>query len=101
MTKIKNNPLLKGLSGMLGDVVVYRESKGQMIMSNRPKKPEVPTSHQIKTKSRFMMAVQYAKGQMQDPDAKAEYQMAVTNKVISAYGVAMADYLKGPEITEV
>jgi hypothetical protein len=99
MAKIKNNPLLKGLSGMLGDVVVFRETRGKMTMSNRPKKRGVPTDHQKLSKAKFLQAVQYAKGQMKDPVSKAEYEAAVSDKVISAYGVAVADYLKGPEIT--
>lgn len=99
MAKIRNNPILKGLSGMLGDVIVYRESRGKMIMSNRPKKRDEPTEHQKTTRSRFLQAVQYAKGQMLDPAAKEEYAAAVSDSVISAYGVAVADYLKGPEVT--
>ena len=96
--KIKNNPLLKGASGMLGDVIVFRESRGSLIMSNRPKKRENPSVHQLAVKSRFMQAVQYAKGQMLIPEAKAEYETGVTNKMISAYGVAVADFLKGPDV---
>jgi hypothetical protein len=101
MAKINNNPLLKGLSGMFGDVVVYSERRGKMIMSNRPKKREESTEHQKLVKSKFLQAVQYAKGQMKNDAAKAEYAAAVNDKVMSAYAVAVADYLKGPEIITV
>jgi hypothetical protein len=101
MAKINNNPLLKGLSGMFGDVVVYSERRGKMIMSNRPKRREQNTDHQKLVKSKFLQAVQYAKGQMKNDMAKAEYAAAVNDKVASAYAVALADYLKGPEIISV
>jgi hypothetical protein len=101
MAKINNNPLLKGLSGMFGDVVVYSERRGKMIMSNRPKKREESTDHQKLVKSKFLQAVQYAKGQMKNDSAKAEYAAAVNDKLMSAYAVAVADYLKGPEIIAV
>jgi hypothetical protein len=99
MARITNNPILKGLSGMLGDVVVYRESRGKMIMSNRPRKPKQPTEHQQNFKTKFLQAVQYAKGQILDPVAKAEYATGINNKLLSAYGVAVTDFLKSPKIT--
>lgn len=101
MSKIKNNPLLKGLSGMLGDVIVFRESRGQMLMANRPKKPAVPSDHQLLTKNKFLEATAYAKGQMLNEESKAEYQSAVNDKTNSAYAVALTDYLKGPKILSV
>jgi hypothetical protein len=101
MATINNNPLLKGASGMLGDVVVYRETRGKMIMSNRPKKREVLTDHQKVVKSKFLQAVQYAKMQVQNEVTKAEYATGVNDRMISAYAVAVADYLKGPEIISI
>jgi hypothetical protein len=101
MSKIKNNPILKGLSGMLGDVIVFRESRGQMVMSNRPKKPALPSDHQLLMKGKFLEATAYAKGQMLNEQSKAEYQTAVNDKMNSAYSVALTDFLKGPKILSV
>ena len=87
---------------MFGDLIVYRESRdGRVIMANRPRRPDTPTAHQLKFRSKFMQAVQYAKSQMLDETAKAEYAAAVTSNMVSAYGVAVADYLKGPEIVDI
>jgi hypothetical protein len=101
MTKIKNNPIMKGASGMLGDVVVYREHRGTLIMSNRPKKRDVITPQQELVKSRFLRAVQYAKKQIADPITKAEYQPSPQSRITSAYAAAVADYLSAPVITVV
>jgi len=98
MSKIKNNPIMKGASGMLGDVVVYREFRGKLIMSNRPKKREVLTPQQAAIKSKFLRAVQYAKKQMADPVAKAEYEPGADSRFTSAYAAAVGDYLSAPVV---
>lgn len=89
---------MKGASGMLGNVVVYREHRGDLIMSNRPKKREVLTPHQSETRSKFLRAVQYAKRMIADPLTKAEYQPGPDSKLTSAYAAAMRDYLSAPVI---
>lgn len=98
MSKIKNNPLLKGASGMLGDVIVFREVRGKLIMANRPKKRDEPTEQQRITKLRFLRAVSYGKQQAADPVSKAEYAAAINDRNNSAYAVAMNDYLSAPVI---
>jgi hypothetical protein len=98
MSKILNNPIMKGVSGMLGDVVVYREHRGTLVMSNRPRKRETLTPYQELAKSRFLRAVQYAKKQIADPVTKAEYTPSPQSRVTSAYAAAVADYLSVPKI---
>jgi hypothetical protein len=98
MTKIKNNPLLKGASGMLGNVVVYREFGGDMLMCNRPKKGEEPTAQQRLARIRFMRAIHYAKAQLLNPASKAEYDTGITSKKRSAFTVAVSDYLSAPSV---
>ncbi len=101
MSKIKNNPIMKGASGMLGDVVVYREFRGNVIMSNRPKKREMLTPQQSAAKSKFLRAVKYGKKQIADPVMKAEYQPTKTSRFTSAYAVAVADYLGAPVVNNI
>src|SRR5690606_39904960 len=101
MSKIKNNPIMKGASGMLGDVVVYRQLRGELIMSNRPKKREVLTPHQEKAKARFKRAVLYAKRQINDPVLKAFYQPRPSSRFTSAYAAAVGDFLSTPKVHEI
>lgn len=98
MSIMKNNPLLKGASGMLGDVIVYRESRGKMIMANRPKKRALLTPSQEAAKESFLEAVQYGKKQVADPVSKADYATGIDKRRNSAYAVAVSDYLKVPEV---
>jgi hypothetical protein len=94
MPKINNNPIMKGARGMLGGVVVYRQFRGMTIMSNRPRKAKVITPHQQAIKSRFLLAVEYAKRQIADPVLKAKYEPGPGSKFTSAYVAALADYLR-------
>jgi len=98
MSTIKNNPLLKGASGMLGDVVVFREVRGKLVMSNRPKKSGVLTEQQRAVRERFLAAVQYSKTQMADPDSKAWYAARMGSRYLSPYEAAVSDYLKVPVV---
>jgi hypothetical protein len=101
MSTIKNNPLLKGASGMLGNVVVYREVRGKVIMCNRPKKSGKLTAHQEETRSRFLRGVQYARKQLATAETKAEYAAGITDSKHSAYLVALTDYLNAPTVSAV
>lgn len=98
MSKIKNNPIMKGASGMLGDVVVYRQLRDKLVMSNRPRKRSTLTPHQVATKLKFMRAVQYAKTQVANPVTKAEYEPNENSRFTSAYSAALADFLGAPTV---
>lgn len=101
MSKIKNNPIMKGASGMLGKTVVYRQTKdGTTIMANKPKKTGVVTDKQLIIQAKFEEAAQYAAAQMKDPASKAEYAEAGASRNRSAHQAAMTDYLRKPRVLE-
>jgi hypothetical protein len=102
MAKIDNNPLLQGVKGSLGKTMVVKTARGKLIMANRPKKTtKAPSEAQASYRQRFLEAVFYAKGQMQDAVQAALYATGISTKVTSAYGVAVADYLAAPKIVSV
>ena len=92
---------MSGASGMLGNVVVYRQFRGRTLLCNRPEKSRSITPHQQRMKTRFLEAVAFAKRQIADPVAKALYQPGPDSKFTSAYAAALADYLKRPFIDNV
>lgn len=98
MSKIRNNTLLKGASGMLGKTIVFREVRGTLIMSNRPKKRATLTPHQETMRSRFLDSIRYAKTAMENPALKAAYAAAITQNKFSAFHVAQTDALTPPVI---
>ncbi|WP_207428782.1 hypothetical protein [Pedobacter sp. SYSU D00535] len=99
--KLENNDLVKGASGRIGDMLVFRQQAGRTIIAKRPRKRETPRSDgQIVANERFAEAVQYARGIVQDEARKAIYQQK-TRRGISAYNLALSDYCKAPQIKKV
>jgi hypothetical protein len=100
MAKVRKNVLTRGLSGKLGNLVVFRNDGGKTIMSSAPGKRTLPlTEAQQMHQQQFKQAVLYAKAVLADPDKKAEYESAARNGE-SAYNMAVADFLKFPVIQE-
>ncbi|MBT1699016.1 hypothetical protein KK083_19130 [Fulvivirgaceae bacterium PWU4] len=99
---IKNNPLTKGASGMLGDVIVFRQLRGKTIVANKPRRPCSESAHQRENRLRFRAASTFAKRVLQDPDKKAYYVAKARKlKLPNAYTAAITDYMRKPAITAV
>lgn len=98
MSLIVNNPILKGVSGMLANLIVFREVRGKIIIANRPKRSSTITPHQQEMKSRFLRAVNYAKGQMKNEQFKASYAKGINDRKHNAYTVALTDCMTPPEV---
>ncbi|MBS1544692.1 MAG: hypothetical protein JST14_13730 [Bacteroidetes bacterium] len=98
MSKVKNNPIMKTLTGTLGRTVYFRMWRGRHIMASMPKRREKLSEKQEKTVSRFKLASAWAKQQMTDPKIKALYQARTNYHYHSAYLVALNDYLHQPEV---
>lgn len=101
MAKITNNPALFGASGKFGDIMVFRQLRGKTVFSYNKEKTGELSEKQLEVKARFNEAVTYAKTKIQDPLIKAEYEAKLGDKFTSAYSVAMADFLRVPEIKNI
>ena len=98
MSLIKGNPVIKGASGMLGDTVVFRTSRGQLQMINKPGKRASLSDKQKVAVTKFQNASKYAKKMKTFPDVMKEYETGITPKKNSAYHVALVDYLNAPTV---
>ena len=97
---VKKNIVTEGLSGMLGNSIVFRQRGGKTIVAVRPKTSEQePTEGQKQQQNKFREANRYATQATQDPTLKAAYEQRTKGNQ-SAFNVAMADYLNSPDITE-
>jgi len=96
--ELKNNDLVMGSSGRIGDQLVYRQRAGKTIIAKRPKKSNVQaTALQLEVQELFAEAVLYARGVIADGAKKALYQSkAKAGK--SAFNLALSDFCKAPEI---
>ena len=98
MARSKFNVLTHGLSGLLGDMIVFRQRANKTIVCGRPRPTtKAPTAIALAIRDRFKRAAIYATSVMENPTLKAEYQL--TAKLgQSAYNKAFSDYQKAPEI---
>jgi hypothetical protein len=101
MAKQKNNVVTYGLSGKIGDLLIFRQVKGRTVVSKIPEMPKTATEKQQASRRRFQQATLYAKLAIEDPETKELYA-AVANKGKdrgrTAYNVAVADFFNAPDI---
>jgi hypothetical protein len=102
MPVFKDNIIMEGLSGMLGDVVVFRQLRGKTVMSNRPSKPRSQSEQQRANRQRFKAAAQFAREAMQDPEKKERYRFKAQKLGLpNAYTAALTDYMRKPSVASV
>ena len=100
MAKVRNNIVIRGLSGSFGEQMVIRIDKaGRTIVCNKPEYDENRefTPAQLAHQQKFREAVVYAK------DAKAQpiYVAKAEGTPMQPYNVALADFLHAPEVKEI
>ncbi|MDR2409845.1 MAG: hypothetical protein LBE13_17285 [Bacteroidales bacterium] len=103
MAKQKGNIITQGLSGKIGNLLLFRQRNGQTIVSKLPdKKVKNLSEKQKKQQERFKEAIVYASVALKSPEIKDLYtNIAKKRKDISAYNVAIADFLHAPNIHNV
>jgi len=92
MAESKNNVITHGLSGKLGDLIVFRNRNGKTIVASKPgprtgELSEAQKEHQ----KHFQEATIYGKAALTNPATKAGYE-AVASDGETAYNVAVADF---------
>ncbi|MEJ7778690.1 MAG: hypothetical protein WKF68_03790 [Daejeonella sp.] len=98
MARSKFNVLTHGLSGLVGDMIVFRQRANKTIVCGKPRpSSKAPTASALAIRERFKRSSHYAASAMENTMLKAEYQL--TAKLgQSAYNMAFSDYQKAPEI---
>jgi len=101
VAKVEGNILLDGISGKVGDLLVFRQVGGKTIVAKAPNMRRRKLSPaQTKHLNKFQCAKEYARKQMREPEARAAYQThACGNK--AAYHVAIGDYMNSPKIEHI
>jgi hypothetical protein len=102
MAKSKNNVLTYGLSGKIGDLLVFRQRDGITIVSKMPEQQKAVSEKQKANRERFQQAAIYAKIAVEAAETKDLYsEQAKKRKGITAYNVAVADFFNAPDIDTV
>ena len=101
MAEAKDNIVTHGLRGKLGDLIVFKRYGDRTIVSKIPDMSRVKKSGKQKAENnKFREAALYARSQMADPAAKAEYSAKIKG-MQRAYNLAIADFYSPPEIKKV
>ena len=103
MAESKNNIITHGLSGKIGDLIVFSQRDGKTYVSKAPKNKTVEDSPKQKEhKLKFQKATLYAKSVINNPDLKQMYSAKEDHsKGMSIYNVAMKDFFNAPEIQSI
>ena len=101
MRQKKFNSISTGCSGKFGDQVVFKIWEGATFVSACPKKRPGPgTPNQARARRNFQDASEYATLVLGNSDMRQLYTKAAKGRK-TARCMAMADYMKGPEINNV
>lgn len=101
MAESKDNVVIHGLSGKFAGVIVFRQRAGKTIAAKAPvARGSQGTPGQQAINKKFQQAVLYGKAVNADPPTKETYQSAAPRGQ-SAYNVAIADFLRAPDIHEI
>jgi hypothetical protein len=102
MAKQKNNIITHGLSGKVGDLLIFRQKDGKTIVAKIPKKKVKPSKKQLAHQKRFQQATIYAQISATDEVRAKLYAEAAKKRAgLTAYNIAVADYLNAPNIKNV
>jgi len=95
MATIDNNIITKGLRGMIGDIIVFRQVRGKTVLANRPHKPRFQSELQKRNRELFRQATSFARGAMRDPEKKEYYgNLAGKMSLPNAYTAALTIQLR-------
>jgi hypothetical protein len=100
MATSKKNVVTFGLSGKIGDMLVFRQMGGKTIVSSVPEKSQVASEKQLAQRKRFQQAIIYAQIATADPETKGLYD-AAAKKGKKLVNVAVADLFNAPDIEQI
>ena len=101
MAQSKDNVLTHGMSGKLGNLVVFRRRGSKIIVAKKPKAKTFISLAQKQVNDKFQLASIYALAAIADTAPYHALYAAKAGDGISAYNVAVADYFNAPEIHDI
>lgn len=102
MAFVDTNPLVNGLSGMLGRTLVFKNYYGKTIVASRPRPPKAQSESQKANRSKFRDASRWARAVLHDAKQKAYYQKKAKQlNLPNAYTAAITDFMRKPVVSKV
>jgi hypothetical protein len=102
MAKQKDNVVTHGLSGKIGDLLVFSQRDGKTIVSKiARRKKKKATPKQKAQRKRFQRAIIYSKFVVKSAKGQVYKDAAAKREGLSASNIAVADFLHAPDIENV
>lgn len=102
MALVTTNPIVNGLSGMLGKTIVFKSLRGKTIVASRPRPAKTQSEQQHQNRNKSRQAAYWAKTILRDPQQKSYYQYRAKKlKLPNAYTAAITDYMRKPQLKEI
>jgi hypothetical protein len=101
MAKQTGNVVTYGLSGKIGDLLVFRRKDGKTIVSKVPEITKPLSAKQIAHQQKFRQASLYAKSATKEEGLAEIYEAVAEKKKRTPFVVAVADFLNAPEIKDI
>ncbi len=99
MATVATNPIINGLSGMLGKTLVFKRWGDKTIVASYAKPKKKQSEQQKQNRSKFREAAHWAKIILKDPARKAYYQKKAKKLGLpNAYTAAITDYMRKPKV---
>lgn len=100
MAKLKYNVVMHGVSGIVGDLLEFRQRYGKTIIAKIGQRSKPPSVNQQLVKEKFSRAVLYAKSALKNPTIKEIYKLKAEGG-ITPYNNALKDFFTPPVIVAV
>ena len=100
MAESKDNYVIHGMSGKLGNLLVFKQWFGRTIVGKRPRKTDTVTTAQQGIRDKFQLAAAYAKAAFADTPTKNAYKSKTTPGQ-TAFNLAISDFFIAPTITDI
>ncbi|MDR2563797.1 MAG: hypothetical protein LBC98_07625 [Prevotellaceae bacterium] len=97
----RNNVITFGLSGKVGDILVFRQKDGQTIVAKAPRQSGKLSEKQKEHRKRFQQAVIYAKAATESSETAELYKAVAAKRKQNPINVAVADFFNAPDIDHV
>jgi hypothetical protein len=97
----KDNYVISGLSGTVGQLLTFRNRGGKTIVQKYRRPTNIPPTEKLQSvRMNFASCIAYAKKAIKNPVVKAAYQAAAKDGQ-TAFNVATSDALNPPELTNI
>ena len=101
MGKLRTNKAVGDLQGKVGGLIYAHQASGTVVVRRAPEQVQASTVNQQASQARFILAQRYFRMLKANPELYAPYKAAAAAARRRACDMAIADFLRPPELKDV